>query len=292
MRFSIGMTAFLAATQVKASDDWQEFAEQLQALAEAFANDPEGFLNAAQTAIMDARTAEIDQTEEDLAYLQSSLENWWNTEIGRRTEASYNLLQCYSWNNQSWAGVAPTNPAWTVCGNTTCTPCGSLDTACYDFSQSGPGVEKDCDETRPSFMWNGIKWEGGDCNPNPWWTECGCETCTRYDSRQKTCYDFYGGPGVERECDSFMWNNTKWAGSDCNPNPAWTPCGCGTCTRFDTNETECYDTTVRGGSLPVADCYNFPLNLQQATNDAWAPLQELVDVINAIGENPSAFMTE
>ena len=47
MRFSIGM-ALLAATQVKAaSDDWHEFAEQLQALAEAFENDPQGFLDAA-----------------------------------------------------------------------------------------------------------------------------------------------------------------------------------------------------------------------------------------------------
>lgn len=56
MRFSIGLTAFLATTQVMANEEFEEFAEQLQALAEAFANDPQGFLDAAQTAIMDART--------------------------------------------------------------------------------------------------------------------------------------------------------------------------------------------------------------------------------------------
>ena len=63
-----------------------------------------------------------------------------------------------------------------------------------------------------------------------------------------------------------------------------------TCTRADTNEMECYDNT-ESGPLPVADCYNFPLNLQ-AQEEWWTPIQQIVDVVNAIGTDPSAFMTE
>ena len=40
---------------------------------------------------------------------------------------------------------------------------------------------------------------------------------------------------------SFVWNNIKWRGIDCDPNPLWTPCGCKTCTIYGSDITECYD---------------------------------------------------
>jgi len=57
-------------------------------------------------------------------------------------------------------------------------------------------VDQQVESCRPSYMWNGIKWEGV-APTNAAWTPCGHVDCINYDTKEKKCYDFNGGPGYE-----------------------------------------------------------------------------------------------
>jgi len=67
--------------------------------------------------------------------------------------------ECFEWNQQMWQGVAPTNPAWTVCGLDVCTPC------------DGPSSTDDC-------------------TANDWATDDFGDTCLDYANHLSWCGNY------------------------------------------------------------------------------------------------------
>ena len=123
--------------------------------------------------------------------------------------------ECFSWNDQMWAGVAPTWPAWTVCGLDVCTPCGE--------EPEAPEPEEEC------FWWNEQEWAGV-ASSNPVWTVCGLDVCTPCGEEPEAPEE------PEEEC--FSWNDQMWIGV-APTNPAWTVCGLDVCTPCGTDGSGC-----------------------------------------------------
>ena len=95
MRFSIAVTALIANTKVLANtgvpelvDAVEELGEGLIDVADAFYEDPSGFLTGIQTEIMNAVREDIDRNEAQMKEGQEMLENWWEDVTWRANEIS------------------------------------------------------------------------------------------------------------------------------------------------------------------------------------------------------------
>ena len=116
--------------------------------------------------------------------------------------------QCFWWNEQEWAGVASSNPAWTVCGLDVCTPCGTQPAGQCVNTDNGAMNDwnEDCSdyEANPSWcgFWNGNGFvsedmccvcDGGETVGAPEADLCEANE-DKADSYGDTCYEYWSNP--------------------------------------------------------------------------------------------------
>lgn len=124
--------------------------------------------------------------------------------------------QCFWWNEQEWAGVASSNPAWTVCGLDVCTPCGETPEApaagqCVNTDNGAQNwYNEDCTDYEANESWCGF-WDGNGFVSNDMCCICGggetagaapaaeaasaCEANEdKVDAFGDTCSDYWSSP--------------------------------------------------------------------------------------------------